>query len=249
LPLLGVIGEALVLPWRHRVELFRAAGLPLLALIAASLCCEFLAWNLSWKLQWFAHFLYLFILGWMATTVHRLVLLDEAGARNHFRARSWQRVCVYFLAVAFLLVLFLAIKYVSLNVIGIASGLFRVPAGGERHETARLLLDLATTLAAFWLVARFVLVLPSIAVDRGHELRSAWRISRGNAWRLAVVYGILPWAFDWGRWLMYRDGASNEELALLVVLRCLLGVIEVVALSLSFAALTQGAPPPTDPPA
>lgn len=244
-----MIHDALVLPWRHRVELFRAAGLPLLALIAVSLCWEFLAWKLGWMLQWLANFLYLFVLGWLATTVHRLVLLDEVSASSHFRVRSWQRVCVYFLAAAFLLVLFLAIKYTSLNVIGIASGLSRVPAGGERHETAWLLLDWATTLAAFWLVARFVLVLPSIAVDQGHELRSAWRVSRGNAWRLAVVYGVLPWAIDWGRWLMYRDGASNVELALLVVLRCMLGVLEVVALSLSYAALMQGAPPPTDPPA
>ena len=99
------------------------------------------------------------------------------------------------------------------------------------------------------MVSRLILVLPSIAVDKGHEFKESWRSARGNAWRLAVVYGVLPWALSWLQWRLYRDGASKLEYALLVVLGCLMAVVEIVALSLSFAALTAPAPPPKDPPA
>ena len=73
--------------------------------------------------------------------------------------------------------------------------------------------------------------------------------SRRNGWRLAIVVGVLPWCLQQLTDLMYRNGASSMEFAILVVLAAALVIVEVVALSLSYWELTSPAPPPTHPPA
>jgi hypothetical protein len=62
-----------------------------------------------------------------------------------------------------------------------------------------------------------------------------------------VVYGVLPWALNWFRWLLYRDGGSNFEFALVVVFGCFFAVVEIVALSLAYAALTADDTPASPP--
>jgi hypothetical protein len=247
LPVLAVVRDAFALPWRHRSEVLRVTGQPLLFLVAVSLLWEFLAWRQGFFMQWLSHFVYLLAFSWLATTVHRLVLLDAASASVHFSAENGRRVGVYFLAFAFIAVMFLAVKFILFNGIGLATGITYVAAGAEPQHAARRWVDWGTSIVALLAIARFVLVLPSIAVDQGHDLKQSWRQSRGNAWRLIVVYAALPWALDWCRWLLYRDGASTIEFALILVLGCLCAVVEVVALSLSYGALTARAPPPTDP--
>jgi hypothetical protein len=247
LPVLAIVRYAFALPWRHRREVFRTTGLPLLSLVAVSLLWEFLSWRQGFLMQWLSHLVYLFAFSWVATTVHRLVLLDEASASVQFSLQSWRRVGVYFLAFAFLMVMFLAVKFILFNGIGLATGITYVPTGTEPKVVARRWLDWGTSIVALVAIARFVLVLPSIAVDQGHDLKQSWRSSQGNTWRLVVVYAVLPWALEWCRWLLYRDGASTFEFALIVVLACLCAVVEVIALSLSYGALTAPAPPPTVP--
>ena len=250
LPVLAVIRGAFTLPAQHAGELFRAAGLPLLAFIATTLAWEFLPMNLGWLAAWVAHLFQLFVFSWLATTVHRLVLLDEASSRVHFATRAWQRVGVYFLALVFLSVVYLAIKFILFNGIGLASGISYVAVGEDPNLLAQRWIDWFTTLVALLVVARLVLVLPSIAVERGNDFRKFWRLSRRNSWRLAVVYGALPWGLSWLNWLLFRDGGSSLELAIMLVIGCLLAVVTITALSLSYSALTAPAapePPPTDP--
>jgi hypothetical protein len=237
LSLRKVIWGAFSLSWQHRVSLFRVTAFPLLALIGASLLWEFLAWNAGYLAQWAPYGIYLAAISWLAVTVHRLVLLDEASAGIHFKASSWKRVAVYVLALAAIGVMFLAVKFLLFNVIGLATGINYVPVGTVPKLAARLWLNWGSTIVALLVISRFVLVLPSVAVDRGHAFKDSWRNARGNSWRLAVVYGGLPWALGGFSWLLYRDGGSNIELALVVILGCLLAVVEIVALSLSYAAL------------
>ena len=247
LPLLAVIRDAFALPWKHRTELFRAASLPMLALIAVSLLWEIIPWGNGFLAQWIPHLFYLLVLSWLAVVVHRLVLLEDSGAGGHFDLRFWKRVGVYVLAFATLAIMFLAAKFLLFNGVGVVTGILYVPTGEAPNLAARNWLHWGTSIVALLAVARFVMVLPSIAIDRGHELGEAWRISRGQTWRLAVIYGLLPWSMGWLIWLLNRDGSSNLEYAVLMVISCLLSVVEIVALSLSFGALTAPEPPPTDP--
>jgi len=63
------------------------------------------------------------------------------------------------------------------------------------------------------------------------------------------VVGVLPWSLKYLTELLYRDGATYGEFAVLVVITVLFTLIEVVALSLSYLEITSPAPLPTDPPA
>jgi hypothetical protein len=49
--------------------------------------------------------------------------------------------------------------------------------------------------------------------------------------------------------VLYRDGATSLETTLLLLLTGVFVIVQVVALSLAYRALTALAPPPTDPPA
>ncbi len=249
IPLFTVIRDSFVLPIRHAAELLRAAGLPLLALIAVTLLWDFVPTTSSWLSRWIPYLFYVATFSWLATTIHRLVLLDEASSGQHFTPEAWKRVGTYFLAFACIGVLFLFVKFVLFNVVGIATGINYVRTGEAPRLVARQWLEVASTVAALLVVSRFVMVLPSIAVGRGHEISESRRVSRGNLWRLAVVYGAFPWALTWLNWLVYRDGASGVERAFILVFGCILAVVEITALSLAYAALTPPAPPPTDPPA
>jgi hypothetical protein len=247
LPLRRVIWDAFSLSWQNRASLFRTTALPLLALIGVLLFWEFLFWGESFAAQWAPHVIYLVVLSWLAVTVHRLVLLEEVISGSHFKALIWKRVAIYVLAFAAIGVSFLAVKFLLFNVIGIATGINYVAVGTEPNLVARRWLDWGSTIVSLLVISRLVLVLPSIAVDKGHEFKDSWRVSRGNSWRLAMVYGVLPWALNWFRWLLYRDGGSNFEFGLIVVFGCFFAVVEIVALSLAYAALTADDTPASPP--
>jgi hypothetical protein len=248
LPLLAIMRDAFALPWKHRNEVFRATSLPLLALIALTLCRDMIPWGRSVSVAVAWHSVHLIALSWLAVTVHRLVLLDEARA-SRFDRETLKRVAGYALVFAAIWIAYLLLQTIILNGVAIASGISYVPVGGQRNETAWQWLMFGSVVVTLPLIARCGLVLPSVAVDKGFEIKDAWRASRGNTWRLAVIFGVLPWAISEGIWFFYRDDASTLELAVFLVLGCVLAVVEVTALSLSYGALTAPAPRPIDPPA
>jgi hypothetical protein len=183
-------------------------------------------------------------------SVHRLVLLETSDA-NSFTPENLKRTALF---LAFLIGVWAL--YAGL-VLLIMSGLLNaflgryVPTGGERPQLPVSLewLNAAARVLAFYVVARFSLVFPAIATDRKPDLGAAWLESKRNGWRLAIVVGALPWTLEQLTDLIYRDGATDAEYAVLVVLTVFFTVIEVVALSLSYGEITSPAPPPTDPPA
>lgn len=96
-----------------------------------------------------------------------------------------------------------------------------------------------------YLLARVSLVLPMVAIGRAASLSSAWAISRHNGWRLAIVVGLLPAAFSAITGKLSQQNASMLERTLPAVISAVFVVIEVVALSLSYQALTRS---PTETP-
>ncbi len=243
----AVLREACRLPWIHRGEVFRAAGIPMLALIGFELLGAFPFWGAGWSAQIAWHLAEAVVVSWLAITLHRLVLLDEASASRHFTIRSWLRVAKYAAALIALWLSYLVLYTVLLNGIGLVSGISYVPTGGTRNETAWFWLFWMCAIVALLPVARFGLALPAIAVDQPLTLKAAWQLSRGNTARLAAIFGVVPWAIAWGtRSLLFED-SSSVSYALVTVLGCLLAVFEVVAMSLAFSALVSPVPPPTDP--
>ncbi|WP_315983484.1 hypothetical protein [Aliamphritea spongicola] len=88
-----------------------------------------------------------------------------------------------------------------------------------------------------YLFVRCVLIFPAIAIDaeeRGPVM--AWRLSKGNGWRLVFLIALLPMLTDLlGIALLDYAGAVAEALQIVVWAVC--GVIEVGLISLSYAWL------------
>jgi hypothetical protein len=250
LPLRKVIWGAFALSWQHRVSLFRATALPLLVLIACTLASAVARVGESDALSWVFYFLYLAATSWLAVAVHRLVLLEESDTAA-LNAQNLKRVLLFVGALVGVWILFAGLVLI------ITSGLLNiflmryVPAGGKPPQLPVPIewVNGVGIVLAIWIVARFSLVFPAIAIDHKFDLMESWRHAKRNGWRLAVVVGALPWTLERLAELLYRDGASSVEYAVIVVMTTFFTVIEVVALSLSYWELTSPAPPPTDPPA
>jgi len=262
LPLRRVIWGAFTLPWEHRGAVFRATAAPLLALIACTLLWELSPYYIS-GINRFVLFIIvylptLFAMSWLAVTVHRLVLLEAPEAVMHFDFAFIRRVTIFAAVFFGIWTLFSGLTML------IASGVFNIFNPPRYVETSvepgpvsqpmelpvpfEWIVSLARLLA-YWFVARVCLMLPAIAIDRKPSLGAAWLASRRNGWRLAIVVGALPWWLQVLVDLLYRDGASMIEFALLVVLGTLMIIFEVTALSISYWELTPPVPLPTDPPA
>jgi hypothetical protein len=75
-------------------------------------------------------------------------------------------------------------------------------------------------------------------------------MSRGNAWKIAIVVGALPWVLNLVIDALWREDATTFEVASLGILTGVFGIISIVALSLTYFELTrESALPPTHPPA
>jgi hypothetical protein len=92
---------------------------------------------------------------------------------------------------------------------------------------------------ALCIFSRLFLVFPATAVDRRVNLKWAWRLSKNNGWRLAIVVAVLPWVLSSLVWLLYREDATVFEDVFIAFLGSAIIVFEVAALSLSYRELAK----------
>lgn len=252
LPLRRILFGAFVLSWRSRTELARATGLPILAVIACTLLWQAAGIAQIDSAVWTLHFLYCIAISWLAISVHRLVLLDGTDSQSRLAEPGLKRLGLFVGAIVGGAVLYMALILLISNLTLLPFSRY-VPAGEGATTPAPLewgqWLLYAAGVLAIWPLARLSPMLPAIAVDRAADPLTAWRLSRGNGWKLAIVVGALPWTLKWIVALLSRDGASTVEFGALLILTSISTVIQVTALSLSYWELTQPGPPPTLPPA
>ena len=253
LPLRRILVGAFVLPWRNRIAVLRAIGVPMLALVAAFLAWQTLSFS-SPSAQWATWATFVVSIAWLAIATHRLVLThawnpQSALSEFSFRRFAWFVGALVFIMLA-VLVITMIVAIIAVNiVIGpryVAAG--EPPPSATPQETLEWIQRFGSAVAYF-ISARISLVLPAIAMDRKPDLVEAWRCSRRNSWRLAVIVCALPLALDEITAALWRNGSTTLEIALLGILTGIFSVIGFVALSLSYFELThESAPPPTHPP-
>jgi hypothetical protein len=254
LPLARVLLGAFQLPWLHRVDVVRNAGIPLLACFGWTLFWGFAPIEDNHTARWLFALVFMALSSWLALTVHRMVLLENPGSPLRLDVEALGRFGRFMLAVVVIWVAYQGARLLLLSGILATVGSRYVKAGEVSRDLPLSVstIDLIASAASFLVISRFVLLFPQIAIGQRFDIAAAWHLSRGNTWRLAVVIGLLPWLLERLAWLFYRDDASDLEWCLIQLLLTVTVLIEVVALSLSHRELSQAtppAPPPTDPPA
>jgi hypothetical protein len=238
LPLARVAIGAFVLPWTQRRAYAKALWIPLLCLIVLYAVATHAGQIEAAAWRWLLLFAHLILFAAIAMRSHRLALLDPHQVAQEPLLRWTKRDTTFSLLLA---TGYLGFGTTASLVGGIAVDSFISVAAGfgaEPRLVAQVVLG-ASSLVAAYLFARLSLVLPAVAVDRQFDPRWAWRVSRGNGWRLVIVVFALPYAIHVLLDRLYRDGASTFEWFVLLTVGVVFIVLEITALSLSYRALVQ----------
>ncbi len=256
LQLQRILRDSFVLSWVHRKEVIHRCGTPLLLIIGVTLLWDSVSEEIlrDSAFLWTAWGVFAVANCWLALAVHRMVLLDEPGRALAMESASLQRFASFMLAAAFVWVVYQVAFYSAAGIASVALGTPYVPGKPpEGGSGAWQLIGAVASLVGFVILGRVSLLLPMVAVGKNFDILETWLETEGNGWRMAVLVGVLPWLMLQFTNLLYRDGFSRLEQALIVTLGALTIIVEVVALSFAYRELTSRAtepePPPTDPPA
>ena len=189
--------------------------------------------TLNWQL-WFVYWSSFTI---FAVICHRLALLPPFRRFAVSPAAAVRLVLRFFGWLVVLGILFGTIDSALANLLEV---IFVNIAGDQYAREAEHWSYYAATLPASYLPARFSMVLPATAIDEKVDLRWSWERTRGNGWRLVVIIGLLPWALASIMQALSYEGMSLISVFAWCVVSAFLGIVEVVALSLSFWELGKG---------
>jgi len=183
-----------------------------------------------------------------AVSCHRLLLIgNHAVSRlgvSKFTKREMKFLMWWIFIVAIAFLVFIPVSLPLFLIIGEA---FELEATSENSNFS--LSSYLSTIIAFlplmYLIGRFSLVLPATAVDQQPTLTWAWAQSKTNAWRLAILVGILPMMFS-----LITQGAKILGIGQFPLLNSVtefflmygFATIEVAVLSIAFRELTAWVP-------
>jgi lipoprotein NlpI len=170
----------------------------------------------------------------VAVAWHRLLLRDEdSGPGVYLRL---DRIVAGYAILAFW------IGVITLAPICVYE-MFQIVTGTSAARDMATLIALLLALIAFLIAARLSLALPGIALGRDDvTLRTAWRVSKGNTWRMfwAYFFCIVPWVtiltFASISVILVAPSRTTSALLLLVqdLLSIPLGMISVGVLSFAY---------------
>lgn len=257
-----IIKEAILLPWNRRQHIWRLLPLPVALTTVLFLGEYWLLRDAPRSVGILMHIPHLLIFSFFAVACHRSILIGEHSVsrfgipgwpHREFRFFGWL-IFIYTIGImSWFVVTEVVIRFID----------FIEPFLGEGlKELSIRLLGLNISLFPWallgqillgYLIGRFSLLLPAIAVDSQASLRSAWLQSKGNGWRVALLVGWLPSLFvllekalsffiDWqlgNHFTSYSLGVYAGIFSVSeALLRYVLVMIEVAILSLSFLKLS-----------
>lgn len=244
LPVVKILWGMFAFPVMYPAATLRAAGLPLLAIIATSLYWVTGAPASVPGMPWALVFVNAALFSWLAVRIHRLVLLgvhEDAPAHRLKTVGNYLSALVLGTVILVVLIAIVSFRY--------------VPTGGNPGDADGMIglppwAAWLAQLPAFYLLARLAVALPAFALGQGWRLNDAWRLSSGNGWRLVLIVFLLPVGIDWFVAIVYGYIWYSVAIAALAVFKALLTTESVIALSLAYRELTATPePPPTTPPA
>lgn len=237
LDVVKVVYGAFALPWEQRKNFFNALFIPTSLLFTYSLCRSYLDEWLPEGSVWPLTLLFAVLFTFFAVPCHRLALLgsEQKGAYLPRWSRRETRFLVWLTLLWGSMMLGLMASTMvadtlALNLIG--------PEGWETLRSNRVVWY-ASLLPAYYLIARFSLMLPAIAIDNKTSPVHAWYLSRNNGLRLMLIVYAVPWTLGWVVDNAYRDDSSSIEIGILILLEYLTFAIQICAISLAYRELSR----------
>jgi len=201
LPVLPIVTESLLMPFRYLPELAKFGWIPLAAILAIDLVCygllrEDVSRGVTGTLMVFAHFVLFtpFSVAWT-----KLAVRGPQAVAKHPRFFYSRTQWFYLLAGAALMVALLVL--VGLPYVLVRYGQRNFDGEIRLLGETGMMLGLGIYVVAY---VRLAFVFPAIAIGRYAGIRAAWKQTAGNLERLAaiLVLAVLPYwivrqAFEW----------------------------------------------------
>lgn len=236
IPVLQIIREAIVIPWHKRATMFRAL-LPIsVVLITVSMIASLMREELGPMSVLIWTVIFVPVSAILAITCHRFILLGDESVPKYGLA-SWSsretRFVGWTLGAALCAGLIGFIVSIPASILMMALLVKSQTPPEPWIISAGIMLVMIPSSYTF---ARLSVLLPATAVDERPSLTWARRLTKGNGWRLFLVVGVLPQAL----WLGPRLLLGHSVIADLSIYAagCVLSVIQIAALSLSYQHLT-----------
>ena len=228
----------------NRARLLKAIGLPLALMIVCPIAAALTGFTSGPRGMLTLSYLMLPVIAALAIGVHRVVLMSpvEAFASGEGFSASARRLLQYLAAALCLLLAFQIVGG------GVANIVLWAMSDSPPRVTRVWAIVAGGTVAAL-VLARFMLVLPAIAINVPQPVLSAWRVSQGYGIRIAFVFLAIPCGATALFKHLFPRGTTWPQYIALVVLAALLTVFAFAVVSFTCRALTAPEPPPTDPPA
>jgi len=189
-----------------------------------------------------------------AVTCHRLVLLPKADKDQAFQFSAYWRLIRFLLWVIGLSILegLVSFPFSAAMAWFIDTYLLDEMAKGsgtvdERFGSLSYLFTLST-LPAIYLIARVSVVFPSIAVDRPLSIGSAWSLTKGNGWKMAVIVFLFPWLLFKLIEFLPTTGLGEWAWLATIPFVALVFVVQISALSMSYGQLASAEAEPNQQP-
>jgi len=230
LPVKKIIIQAFIIPWVFKREILSKLFIPIFLLVLL----EYVNYGKSEDINDINYLLVLFsilIYVYFAVTCHRIILLGDDFIPQ-YGFRMWTVRDTKFLI--WMTVMILSI-WLIMFVLMRASVLFIHISQYNFSLYLIILFYSFVFILAVYVLSRLSLIFPSTAVDEMKNIKWAWNITHGNAWRLALIVVALPMFIGFTVELIESAVGSSAMIdAILYLVTLLVLIIEVSALSLAY---------------
>lgn len=254
LSVLKIVWGMFAFPWIYRGEFARALSLPLLVILGSTIAGSFSDANAT-ELRWLIYSIYLLAFSWLALRCHRFALLGSATASPE--GDSLPRTLLVFATTV--IAVWIVQTTITLTLTSLTltlSGSLLIPHATPPpppDPAIQTIIDRIAFLASIpgmYLLARLGPLFPTIAIGRPWRPGDAFRMTRGNGWRIVCAVLLIPQLFKMFIQWVYSLNAGAVAMCIGVLLVATVSALGVIAMSLTYRELTAApSPPPTTPPA
>jgi hypothetical protein len=221
-----VAKEAIFFIWGNKNRILNSIKYPCTLTIALSLLInpEQETMDLPWAavsiIQAYLYFL-------IVVRLHRIFLMNESeySLKGSF---MWRNNNTSYLLATIAIGIMGTITMIPILIIAI-------PIFGYFEDYSKIFITVIL-IPIGYILSRFSLVLPSIAINGKIDFRESWNISKGNGWKVFILITLTPVVFNTAMDFLYYDNIALRPVYPLLGLIVL--SLEIIILSNTFKKLT-----------